>query len=217
MTGIDIIVIGAGAAGLMAARALGKAGKKVLVLEARNRLGGRIHTQTNSRFSIPTETGAEFVHGDLSVTQNLLAEIKNGLLLVEGQSYQIKNGELQASGEFIADFDKLLEKINELQEDMPLANFLEQYLADEEFADLRNSVTRFAEGYDAADTKKVSTFALRDEWQSGGAENSFHLQGGYGKLIEYLAAQCQALGGVIQLSTVVKEIKSGAGRGYNYL
>jgi monoamine oxidase len=39
----QIIVIGAGAAGLMAARELGRAGKKVTILEARDRCGGRIH------------------------------------------------------------------------------------------------------------------------------------------------------------------------------
>ncbi|MEO6933649.1 MAG: FAD-dependent oxidoreductase, partial [Chitinophagaceae bacterium] len=70
----DIIIIGAGACGLMAARELGKAGKKVLILEARNRTGGRIHTLHNKKFSIPVDSGAEFIHGDLPLTKNLLTE-----------------------------------------------------------------------------------------------------------------------------------------------
>lgn len=45
---MDIIIIGAGAAGLMAAKILSGKKKNVLVLEARNRLGGRIHTMANS-------------------------------------------------------------------------------------------------------------------------------------------------------------------------
>ena len=64
----DILIIGAGATGLMAAYKLSEAGKKVIVLEARNRTGGRIHTMSHESFFKHAELGAEFVHGDLPVT-----------------------------------------------------------------------------------------------------------------------------------------------------
>jgi monoamine oxidase len=70
----DILVIGAGAAGLMAAYKLSQQGKKVIVLEARNRTGGRIHTINQESFFQHAELGAEFIHGDLPVTLNLLKE-----------------------------------------------------------------------------------------------------------------------------------------------
>ncbi|MFZ1816147.1 MAG: FAD-dependent oxidoreductase [Rhizobiaceae bacterium] len=57
-----IIVIGAGIAGLSAARALVDAGKTVIVLEARNRIGGRVHTDRS--FGFPAEMGANWIHGD---------------------------------------------------------------------------------------------------------------------------------------------------------
>ena len=60
----SILIIGAGAAGLMAARKLTAAGHAVMVLEASNRLGGRIHTIQPPGFLQPIEEGAEFVHGD---------------------------------------------------------------------------------------------------------------------------------------------------------
>ena len=44
MKNTEVIIIGAGATGLMAAHELSKAGKRMIVLEARNRTGGRIHT-----------------------------------------------------------------------------------------------------------------------------------------------------------------------------
>ena len=62
----SVIVIGAGAAGLMAAYELSQNGKQVIILEAANRLGGRIHTISDPSFSQPIELGAEFIHGDLS-------------------------------------------------------------------------------------------------------------------------------------------------------
>ncbi|WP_299433097.1 FAD-dependent oxidoreductase [uncultured Meiothermus sp.] len=55
------LVIGAGAAGLAAAQDLQKANHPVLVLEARHRVGGRIHTD-RSFAAVPIELGAEFIH-----------------------------------------------------------------------------------------------------------------------------------------------------------
>src|SRR5690606_8073543 len=60
---LDCIVIGAGVAGLAAARDLAQAGRRVLLLEARNRIGGRVPTVRDSRSALPIELGAEFVHG----------------------------------------------------------------------------------------------------------------------------------------------------------
>jgi polyamine oxidase len=57
----DVIIIGAGMAGLSAARKLADAGKSVIVLEARNRIGGRIHTDRSLGFA--AELGANWIHG----------------------------------------------------------------------------------------------------------------------------------------------------------
>ena len=56
-----MIVIGAGIAGVAATQRLAAAGMNVLVLEARERLGGRIFTQHHDGY--PVELGAEFMHG----------------------------------------------------------------------------------------------------------------------------------------------------------
>src|SRR5690606_29782261 len=58
----DVIVLGAGMAGLSAAHALVDTDLDVLVLEARDRLGGRAHTDRHFA-GFPVEFGAEFVHG----------------------------------------------------------------------------------------------------------------------------------------------------------
>ena len=69
----DAIVIGAGAAGLGAARKLSDAGKQVLVLEARDRIGGRMWTDRTS-LSIPHERGGELVHGHNVSTWDLIRQ-----------------------------------------------------------------------------------------------------------------------------------------------
>jgi monoamine oxidase len=75
----DIVVIGAGAAGIAAARRLHAAGRVVTVLEARSRVGGRIWT-TLDLAPFPVELGAEYVHGQHVVTWRWLRELGLGAL-----------------------------------------------------------------------------------------------------------------------------------------
>lgn len=72
MEKIDTIVVGAGVAGLTAARLLAQAGQRVLVLEARNRIGGRTHTERAEGFN--TDRGASWIHG---IEENPLTEVVN--------------------------------------------------------------------------------------------------------------------------------------------
>ena len=68
----DVIIIGAGAAGLSAMKYLAEAGYKVCVLEAMGSIGGRIATIEENGFTHPVEAGAEFIHGKLPLTFELL-------------------------------------------------------------------------------------------------------------------------------------------------
>src|SRR3954471_10816216 len=89
-----IIVVGAGAAGLMAARELARAGKRVTILEARERCGGRIHPLPASEFGYPAAGGAEFVHGEAPVTRALLREAGLFLQPIEGTRWRAEHGAL---------------------------------------------------------------------------------------------------------------------------
>lgn len=60
-TRAEVLVLGAGIAGLAAARALSAQGRSVIVLEARNRIGGRIWTETS--LGLPLDLGASWIHG----------------------------------------------------------------------------------------------------------------------------------------------------------
>lgn len=69
---MKVVVVGAGAAGLAAARVLHDAGVSVTVFEARNRIGGRIWTD-RSWAGFPLEHGAEMIHGSGAITWQYLA------------------------------------------------------------------------------------------------------------------------------------------------
>lgn len=202
----DVIIIGAGAAGLMAAYTLVKAGKKVTVLEARNRTGGRIHTINDQNFSNPTELGAEFVHGDLPVTLNLLKEAGISSRDVDFEMWQYHNGTFKQSDEFVEGWDELLEKLNQLESDMPFHDFLELHFSAAKYAKMRVQVEDYVSGYDTADARNASAFALRNEWNHEDEDAQHRVNGGYSTMIKFLADTCRNAGNEVLLNNVVKEI-----------
>lgn len=188
-----IIIVGAGAAGLLAARELSKAGYKIIITEANNRVGGRIHTLSEGLFNFNVEAGAEFIHGRLPITLKLLREADIGYKRVEGEMYQAKQGKFNKQQEMAPHWDELIEKLETLKADMTIAAFLDQYFSDPKYHELRQSVQRFAEGFDVADITKASILAVREEWQED-MDDTFRITGGYGQLVDYLKNQCLAAG-----------------------
>jgi monoamine oxidase len=200
-----INIIGAGAAGLFAARELSKAGYKIIITEADKRVGGRVHTLSPGNFNLNVETGAEFIHGKLPITFKLLREANIGYERVAGEMYQVKNGHWSKQEEMAPHWDELMKKLHSLDADMTIADFLQQYFSDQKYKDLREQVTRFAEGFDVADTTKASVMAVRDEWQED-MDDTFRITGGYGQLIDYLKNECLAAGCELLTSFKVQTI-----------
>ncbi|MXN90903.1 FAD-dependent oxidoreductase [Flavobacterium sp. Sd200] len=205
MKATDVIIIGGGAAGLMAAYTLAKQGKTITILEARNRLGGRVHTITKN-FSAPTELGAEFVHGNLPLTLGLLKEAGIATAPVDFEMWQCHNDTFEQSNEFVERWDELLEKLNALQEDMPFYDFLQQNFAGQEYAKMCAQVEGYVSGYDTADVHDASSFSLRNEWNHEDTDAQNRVTGGYGALIDYLEHVCADLGNTILLNTIAREI-----------
>ena len=94
----DVIIIGAGAAGLMTARELRRAGKTVTILEASNRIGGRAMTLDIPRAGVPVELGASFVHGEAPETKKLLDEARLVSVPVIGDQYRSEHGRFSRQG-----------------------------------------------------------------------------------------------------------------------
>ena len=210
---LDVLILGAGAAGLLAARNLAQAGRRVVVLEARSRAGGRIHTlPANAGFSAPTEAGAEFLHGDVPLTRQLLDSYGIGCQATAGTTYAVARGQAEVAETFLDDMPLLLSTLHQLPQDMPLADFLALYFPGPEHDRLRRQAISFAEGYDAADARLVSSFALREEWTGNGAEDSPRPEGGYVGLVNGLVQELRAAGGQLELTAQVTGIRWQPGR-----
>lgn len=202
----DVIVIGAGASGLMAARELGRAGKRVTILEAKNRIGGRIFPLSPDEFGYEAQAGAEFVHGSAPVTSALIEEA--GLHLTHAvEWWSVLDGEPTREHYTSHIHRPALESVlKKLTEDMTVLDFLDTYFSGSHHAVLRDYVCRRVEGYDAADPRYASAFTLRDEMLVEETWQQRTLKEGYGALVRYLQANLEAAGVEIVLGAYVHTI-----------
>ena len=159
----DVIVIGAGAAGLAAASKLGRAGVSVLVLEARDRIGGRIHTQWDPVSDTPIELGAEFIHGRPPEIWSLLEEHKISTSEVEGDGWCLQDGNLSEC-DFFSQVEQILERMDDRQPDESFLRFLNHCCPDSnqspEQREAKERALRYVVGFNAADPGLVGVHWL---------------------------------------------------------
>ena len=199
-----IIIVGCGIAGLVACRNLLERGANVTILEGRDRPGGRIHS-IHSDIGI-VEAGAEFIHGELPLTLQLLRDYQIDFHETEGEMLQVENDRTRKTGSSIDHWGKLLKSMKRLDNDIPFAEFLSKNFEDPIYDNLRKSATRFAEGFDLADTRSVSTFALYREWEADDDEPQFRIGAGYGALVDALMKDCMHRGAKIEFSSIVNRV-----------
>ncbi len=202
---MNIIIIGAGAAGLMAAKQLAGAGLKVVVLEARDRLGGRINTFKDSSMH-PFEGGAEFIHGNLELTLQLLKEAGIEKQELSGEMWQVENGKWARESEFFRYVNEVMEKLKQIEDDMSIETFLEKSFLGHGYEELRKSLTSYVEGYYSGEISKTSAKSFLKELLSED-EQQYRPADSYGDMVQYLAHGAIEAGADIRLSTVVKEIR----------
>ncbi len=204
----DVAIIGAGAAGLAAAAELAKRGYSICVLEARDRIGGRIFTRHEPDVPVPLELGAEFVHGEPPATLQWLATRTTPLIDAAQNHWMLRAGKLQSSDDLFAELKAQIGKARP-RHDLPFAEFLAGPAKQRLRPRLREFALLLVEGYDAADAARVSTLATIDEWCGGGAADAatFRPQGGYASLLRALAGALDAEHVHVELSTIVREVR----------
>lgn len=208
MAPYDVIIVGAGASGLMAARTLSATGKKVLVLEARERIGGRVWPLDESVFGYPAQGGAEFIHGEAPLTRGLVREAGLHITGEEGEIWSVRAGKLQKHESFVDGNERLAAALKGLDHDISAIEFLERHFSGPEDTALRNSIIGMIKGYDAANPDDVSMFTLREEWL-GHSESSVvdgWIEEGYGALLGFLKSQCDTAGVLFRFSEPVLSV-----------
>lgn len=179
----DVAIVGAGAAGLAAARDLSGTGLRVVVLEARPRLGGRIETLRPSGSALPVELGPEFIHGDAPET--LRAIDAGGILAAEipdvHARWTPRGWDYRG---FWGPIARALSRMSRAGADVSAAEALASRRIP---AAERTHLRMFVEGYDAAPLDDVSarSIALAPE-ESDAPRRQWRVPAGQDRVIDWL-------------------------------
>jgi monoamine oxidase len=168
----EVIVLGAGVAGLACAQRLCAAGIRVTILEARNRVGGRVWTLHPSLTKTPIELGAEFIHG---LPRHIWKIVETaGLQTHEltGNRWRLEQARLASSSVSWDRIDSIFRKIDESAPDQSFQEFLEQACRDLP-QHTRNEAAAYVENFHACSASRISAHALA-RWHRSDREIQGH-------------------------------------------
>lgn len=207
MKSLDAIIIGAGAAGLAAARTLSGSRRRLCVIEARDRVGGRIFTQHFSDLPVPIELGAEFIHGEVESTFDIVEGAALCAYDVPDDHWWSAGGNWQRIRDFWGQIERLRAQIR-TGRDRSFAAFLRSKRTLN--ARTRQLALGFAEGYHAAHADRISALSLQtsdEETRDPDGNRQFRIANGYDAVIDWLRAGCDPDLVEIRLGAVVTRIE----------
>ncbi len=200
----DAAVVGAGIAGLTATRMLVTAGKSVVLLEAKDRVGGRIFSVPSGAGNHCIELGAEFVHGKPAPTLELAREAQVELVSVADRHFTKHGTAFQELLDAWQPFEHVLKRRQRGEPDVSARVFLERHAID---VTLAERFRQLVEGFEAAPIGEVSIESLAaDADAMAQHEGQFRVAGGYGRLTRHLLEQLQASGVEPRVSSPVSRV-----------
>ncbi|MFL6301071.1 MAG: flavin monoamine oxidase family protein [Terriglobales bacterium] len=211
----SVVIIGAGAAGLSCAADLARTGIAVTVLEARDRVGGRIFSQSVQGLPAPVELGAEFIHGEAPQIFDSMKQAGQEIIEGTGDDWCREEGELCAC-DFFEKVDELLNKMKQHgYPDRSFAEFLKELPREQGDEHIRLRALDYVSGFNAADPDKISVRSLiKDMARSEelGGERILRLRNGYSALVSWLERQCTSNRVEIRTDHAARRIAYGSDR-----
>ena len=208
-----MIVIGAGVAGLEAVRRLLRRRLRVVVVDARPRLGGRIRTERPAGWPAPVELGAEFVHGRPRGLVRALAAARARTVELEWRHAFVRRGRLETGGAGWRAAQEWMDRLPD--EDVSFASLLHRPgWARGLSREVRAMLLGFVEGFNAADAERISVLGLNRQTRASEAEEGdriFHLRDGYDQLPHHLARSLARVEGALRLGAAVTRVEWDAG------
>jgi monoamine oxidase len=209
----DVVIVGAGAAGLAcAAEIVRRSARSVVVLEARDRIGGRCDTRFHPGLPAPMEMGAEFIHGASRPVLALLKKSGGAVVQAEQTRWTGDEGKLSQRADLLPEIRRAMRKsvsaLSTLTRDITFDEFLVRTLSPK----LSPAAVAYArsrvQGYDAADPLRISAREVVEEWTGGGGVGGVvaRPRGGYYALMKFLADQLTEPQARVQLATQVKTV-----------
>jgi monoamine oxidase len=164
-TTVDVAILGAGVAGLEAARVLHEHEIDFIVLEARERVGGRVFSLHDESLPVAIELGAEFVHGRAPELRDIAQEGPFAIADIDGQRWESHQGRLRRADDFWDRLDVVMGKLRTRGQDRSFEQFLKSAHRLERRA--RSFALQWVENFHAADPARVSERALAEGGSPG--------------------------------------------------
>lgn len=209
----DIIVIGAGAAGLAATAELTRAGLDVVLLEARERLGGRILTEHDPACEVPLELGAEFVHGRPPEIFRFVDQGSLDVREVVGDDFCHRSSTIVPC-DFFEEVEGLLSRMRGVRHEQSFDTFLGGCCPDAP-EEIRRWARAYIEGFNAADASQISVQSLLREAAAEeeiDGDREFRVVGGYDHLLTRLIEGADRNHLALHTGAVVRDIVWSPGR-----
>lgn len=210
----DVLIIGAGVAGLAAAAKLSQARLRVLVVEARDRIGGRVLTLHPAGFDTAVELGAEFVHGRPPETFELIMSGDLRAVKIEGQPF-CSNEQGIGRCDFWERIEKVLAAMQKQASPRQSFDAFVKQLHDAEISEEdKKAACMYVRGFHAAHPEEISVQSLiegMEAEQKIDGDSQFRLPQGYDRLVAALAQRLDNEHTKVQFNTVATRVKRKVG------
>jgi monoamine oxidase len=199
---VDVTIVGGGASGLAAARDLGSAGLRVVLFEARQRLGGRIHTRRPPGLPTPVELGAEFIHGSATETIRIVDAAGLAAVEIDDAHWRLTPRGFEAR-DFWRSVEKILSRVPGADTDAEEFLRRKRRLSSAD----RQLARSFVEGYHATRLDEVSVKSIATEGRDRETGNrQARILDGQDRLLRWMVAGADPERVEIRLSTPIVEI-----------